>query len=306
MVTPQTLLRWHRELVKRKWTYRRRGPGRPALDPRTVDLVIRLGRENPRWGCVRIQGELRKLGIRVEASTVRRVLRRVGLGPAPRRSGPTRSEFLRAQSRGVLACDFFMLETVFLKTLYVLFFHRALDETDPCDRHDRPARLRLGHPAGSEPLDHRASRREAHPARDRDSKFSGSFDQVFRTEGLRVVKTPVRAPRANAFAERWVGSRSTGVASTTSSSFGQRHLQHVLATYAEHYNRARPHRGLASTHPIGRLPPKATPADRSFAGTSSAASSMSINGARHDADRCFGARQAMLPNGSAQETCRGL
>ncbi len=71
--------------------------------------------------------------------------------------------------------------------------------------------------------------------RDRDSKFSGSFDQVFRTEGLRVVKTPVRAPRANAFAERWVGSRSTGVASTTSSSFGQRHLQHVLATYAEHY-----------------------------------------------------------------------
>ena len=126
MVTPQTLLRWHRELVKRKWTYRRRGPGRPALDPRTVDLVIRLGRENPRWGCVRIQGELRKLGIRVEASTVRRVPRRVGLGPAPRRSGPTRSEFLRAQSRGVLACDFFTVEAVFLKTLYVLFFIELL------------------------------------------------------------------------------------------------------------------------------------------------------------------------------------
>ncbi len=207
MVTPQTLLRWHRELVKRKWTYRRRGPGRPALDPRTVDLVIRLGRENPRWGCVRIQGELRKLGIRVEASTVRRVLRRVGLGPAPRRSGPTRSEFLRAQSRGVLACDFFMLETVFLKTLYVLFFHRALDETDPCDRHDRPARLRLGHPAGSEPLDHRASRREAHPAPGSrlqvlrllrpglpDRGTQGGEDARSRAEGERVRGAVGRVP----------------------------------------------------------------------------------------------------------------
>jgi transposase len=122
MVTPQTLLRWHRELIRRKWTYRRRAPGRPPLDPDTADLITRVARENPRWGCVRIQGELRKLGIRVGASTVRRVLRRAGLGPAPRRAGPTWSEFLRAQGRGVLACDFFTVETVFLKTLYVLFF----------------------------------------------------------------------------------------------------------------------------------------------------------------------------------------
>jgi transposase len=107
MITPQTLLRWHREFVKRKWTYRRRGPGRPPLGPKTTDLIIRIGRENPRWGCVRIQGELRKLGIRVGASTVRRILRRAGLGPAPRRTGPTWGEFLRAQGRGVLACDFF-------------------------------------------------------------------------------------------------------------------------------------------------------------------------------------------------------
>ncbi|MGH2376477.1 MAG: helix-turn-helix domain-containing protein, partial [bacterium] len=102
MFTPQTLLRWHRQLVRRKWTYRGRGPGRPPLDPETTDLIIRLGRENPRWGCVRIQRELRKLGIRVGASTIRRILRRVGFGPAPRRTGPTWSEFLRAQGRGVL------------------------------------------------------------------------------------------------------------------------------------------------------------------------------------------------------------
>ncbi len=103
-------------------TYRRRDPGRPPLDPEVTDLIVRLGRENPRWGCVRIQGELRKLGISVGASTVRRILRRAHLGPAPRRSGPTWGEFLRAQARGVMACDFFTVETVFLKTLYVLFF----------------------------------------------------------------------------------------------------------------------------------------------------------------------------------------
>jgi putative transposase len=122
LVTPQTLLRWHRELVRRKWTCGRRGPGRPPLDPETVDLITRLGRDDPRWGCVRIQGELRKLGIRVGASTVRRILRRAGLGPAPRRIGPTWTEFLRAQGRGVVACDFFTIQTAFLKTLYVLIF----------------------------------------------------------------------------------------------------------------------------------------------------------------------------------------
>ena len=125
MVRPQTLLRWHRQLVRRKWTYRRRAPGRPPLDRETADLILRLGRENPRWGCVRIQGELGKLGVRVGSSTVRRVLRRAGLGPAPRRTGPTWTEFLRAQGRGVLACDFFTIETVFLKTLYVCSSSRS-------------------------------------------------------------------------------------------------------------------------------------------------------------------------------------
>src|SRR5256885_6797803 len=120
MVTPQTLLRWHRELVRRKWTYRRAGrSGRPQIGPEVRDLILRLGRENPRWGCVRIQGELRKLGIRVGASTIQRILRRAGLGPSPRRTGPTWSEFLRAQARGVIACDFFTVETVFLRTIYV-------------------------------------------------------------------------------------------------------------------------------------------------------------------------------------------
>src|SRR6266545_7684529 len=106
-VSPQTLLRWHRELVARKWTYRRRSPGRPPLDRELQELVLRLGRENPGWGCVRIEGELRKLGIRVGATTIRSILRRSGVGPAPRRGGPSWDEFLRAQAQGMLACDFF-------------------------------------------------------------------------------------------------------------------------------------------------------------------------------------------------------
>jgi hypothetical protein len=153
IVTPQTLLRWHRQLVQRKWTYRWRAPGRPPLDAETTNLIIRLGRENPRWGCVRIQGEFRKLGIRVSASTIRRILRRSGLGPAPRRTGPTWSEFLRAQGRGVVACDLFSVETVFLKTLFVLFFIESLLEASPSRGRHQPPRLGLGHPAGSQPRD---------------------------------------------------------------------------------------------------------------------------------------------------------
>jgi putative transposase len=122
LVSPQTLLCWHRELVRKKWSYRRRSPGRPPLDPAVRELVVRLGRENPSWGCVRIQGELRKLGIRVGATTIRSILRRSGFGPAPRRGGPSWGEFLRAQAQGMLACDFFTVETAWLRTLYVLFF----------------------------------------------------------------------------------------------------------------------------------------------------------------------------------------
>jgi putative transposase len=118
LVTPQTLLRWHRELVRRKWTFpQSRKAGRPAIDPEQRDLVLRLARENPRWGYIRIQGELRKLSIRIGATTIRRILRAHGLGPAPRRTGPTWSEFLKAQAQGIVACDFFTVETLRLKTL---------------------------------------------------------------------------------------------------------------------------------------------------------------------------------------------
>jgi hypothetical protein len=123
MVSPQTLFRWHRELVHRKWTYPHRATGgrRPIADD-VRDLIVWMGKDNPRWGCMRIKGELAKLGIRVSASAIRTLLRRNGLGPAPRRSGPTSAEFLRSQTRGILATDFFTVETIWLRTLHVSFF----------------------------------------------------------------------------------------------------------------------------------------------------------------------------------------
>jgi transposase len=121
LVTPSTLLRWHRELVARRWTYPATGRGRLGLAPETVELVVRMARENPRWGYLRIVGECRKLGIRISATSVRRILRRHRLGPAPRRSGPSWTAFLHAQAAGMLACDFFTVETVGLTRLYALF-----------------------------------------------------------------------------------------------------------------------------------------------------------------------------------------
>jgi transposase len=122
VVTPQTLLRWHRELVRRKWAQPRRSRGRPPVNDRVRQLVLRLARENPRWGYPRIAGELRKLGLRVSPSTVRRLLLGAGLQPAPRRVGPSWRDFLRQQAASMLACDFFTVETISLRRFYVLFF----------------------------------------------------------------------------------------------------------------------------------------------------------------------------------------
>ena len=123
IVTPATLVRWHRELVRRRWTHKHRTPrGRPPITPETRALIVRMAKENPRWGCVRIKGELQGLGIIVSATTIRTILRRAGIGPAPRRDGPSWRQFLSAQAKGIVACDFFTVETVFLKTFYVLVF----------------------------------------------------------------------------------------------------------------------------------------------------------------------------------------
>jgi putative transposase len=251
MITPQTLLRWHRELVRRKWTYGRgRKPGRPPVDPEIVDLILRLARENPRWGAVRIQGELRRLGIRVGATTIRRVLRRAGVGPSPRRTGPTWSEFLRAQAKGIIACDFFCVESVWLRTLYVLVFielHTRRVFVTASTAHPDSAWVTQQARNLSMDLDGRAPVRFL--IHDRDSKFSGSFDEVFRSEGTEVILTPIRAPNANAFAERWVRTVRAECLDWMLI-LGRRHLDRVLRTYVEHYNGHRAHRALGLAAPL--------------------------------------------------------
>jgi putative transposase len=257
LVRPSTLLRWHRELVKRKWTYRGKRVGRPPMSPQVRELILRLARENPRWGCVRIQGELRGLGIRVGATTIRTLLRRNGFGPAPRRDGPSWSEFLRAQAEGVLACDFFSVETAFLSTLYVLFFiemgtrrvHVMTSTRNP-DAGYTTQQARNIYMAGELPAGVR------YLIRDRDSKFTRSFDAVFGSEGARVILTPIRAPKANAFAERWVRTVRAEILDWTLV-LSRRHLDRLLTQYASHYNSHRPHRGIALSPPdaCGADPP---------------------------------------------------
>jgi putative transposase len=128
-ITPQTVLAWHRRLLARRWTYPRRGPGRPPLDPETKALVLRLARENPRWGYRRIVGELAGLGISVSATSVRKILAGAGLGPAVTRSGLSWSQFIRAQAKSMsmIACDFFTVDTVSLRRLYERVLRTYLD-----------------------------------------------------------------------------------------------------------------------------------------------------------------------------------
>lgn len=246
MVRPETVLRWHRQLVTggaRRWG--RKSPGRPPTPTELRNLVVRLAKENPRWGYLRIRGELKKLGHDLPASTIRDILRRAGIDPSPRREGPSWSEFLRRQAASIIAADFFTVYSLWGRLIYVLFFielstrrvHIAGCTTRPggtwVTQQARNFTFRLD------------DRRE--PIKflihDRDSKFCGPFDEVFATEGVEVIRTPIRAPRANAVAERWVRTVRVECLDWLLIT-GRRHLEAVLRTYACHYNLGRPHRGL--------------------------------------------------------------
>jgi putative transposase len=249
-VQPETLLRWHRELVRRTWTFSYRPPGRPAIPAGTVALVLRLARENPTWGYRRIHGELATMGLRPAPSSVWAILRRHGIKPTPHRTGPTWTEFLRAQAGTMLACDFFTVDTVRLRRLYVLFFIEIdTRRVYLCGVTSNPVGEWVTQQARNLSSDLTGRSRAAKVLiRDRDTKFTASFDEVFRTEGIRVIKTPVRSPRANAFTERFVGTVRRECTDRLLV-FGRRHLEQVRAEYATHYNERRPHRALDQQAP---------------------------------------------------------
>jgi putative transposase len=208
LVRPATLLRWHRELVARRWTYPHRRCGRPATAAEIRALVVRLARENPSWGYRRIQGELVGLGVKLAASTVWSILKDAGIEPAPKRSETSWAEFLRRQAASILECDFLTVDSLFLKRFYVLFFIELATRrvwlagitTNPDGAWVTQQARNLLMQLDDEDV------RPRFLVRDRDSKFTRDFDEVFRAEGIRVIKAPVRAPKARAHAERWVGS----------------------------------------------------------------------------------------------------
>ena len=204
LVTPGTLLRWHADLVRRRWTYKRKTPGRPPMRPTIHALVLRLAAENPTWDYRRIAGELAGLGRNVGAATVWRILRKAGIDPAPRRSGPNWGEFLRAQASGILACDFFHADTITLARLYCfavvehssrrvhILGVTANPTANGVAQQAKNLVLELGDRAGGFKF----------LIRDRDAKFTAMFDEVFRAEGIRVVLTAPQAPWMNAIMER--------------------------------------------------------------------------------------------------------
>ena len=260
LITPGTVLRWHRRLITRKWTYPHR-MGRPPVSAEVAALIARLATENDGWGYMRIQGELLKLGHRVGASTIRRVLKALKIPPAPdRRADSTWRQFLHTQASTVLATDFFHVDcAVTLQRLYCLFvmevgsrYVHILGITASPDGPWTVQQIRnLLMDLGERAADFRFL------VRDRAGQFTASFDSLLADAGIEAVKIPPRSPRANAYAEQFVLTARTEVTDRMLI-FGERHLRLVLADYAAHYNGRRPHRSRQlrppqPDHPVADL-----------------------------------------------------
>ncbi|MDX3299453.1 integrase core domain-containing protein [Streptomyces scabiei] len=239
LFTPGTLLTWHRRLLHWKWKQKPARTGRPPISEELTALILRLARENPTWGSTRIQGELRRLGHRVGASTIRRILRSAGLGPAPRRSrsAPTWREFVRAQASGLLAADFFHMDTAALTRLYAFVVMEVGTRTVHIlgvTAHPTAAwATQLSRNLLANLADRAAGFR--YLLRDRDSRYTQAFDAVFTADGIEILKSAPQTPRMNAHVERFICSVR---AECTDRMLicNEQHARRVLAEYAEHYN----------------------------------------------------------------------
>jgi len=250
IVRPETVLRWHRRLVARHWTQPPTAtPGRPPIDPELRRQIIRLARENPTWGYRRIHGELLRLGQSVAASTVWKILRAAGIDPSRDRTGPSWSQFIRSQAEAIVATDFACVDSALLHRFHVLFVIEI-----------GPRRVRLAgittNPTG--PWTTQAARNllmrlpDTHGfrflIRDGAGQFTASFDTVLAASEITAIRTPPRAPRANAYAERWVRTLRHELLDRTII-WNERQLRRLLEEYLAHYNSHRPHRGIDQRAP---------------------------------------------------------
>jgi transposase InsO family protein len=257
LVTPDTLLRWHRQRIARHWTRPHQPAGRPPIAKGIRRLAVRMARENPTWGYRRIHGELVGLGHTIGASTVWQILKDTGIDPSPARTSTTWSQLLRSQA--AVACDFAHVDTALLRRFYLLFFiHVTTREVTLAGITTNPTASWTVQAARNLFLVHSDKLRETKAlVRDRGSQFTRSFDEVFRTEGIRVLKTPVRTPVANSYAEGWIGTLRRELLDRTII-WNQRQLHRLVTEFIEHYNTHRPHRSLEQRAPTTR--PDANPA----------------------------------------------
>jgi putative transposase len=264
LVRPDTVLRWHRDLLARRHAARSRPkrPGRPRTVRSVRALVLRLARENPSWGYRRLHGELLVLGIKVAASTVWQILQEAGIDPAPERACSTWTNFLRSQADALLACDFFETVTLTAARLYVLaVIEHANRRTRILGATAHPTATRVAQAAKNLVMDLEDTGHRARFIRDRDGKFPAPFDAILADTGIDVVLSGVRMPRMNSIMERWIQTCRRELLDQTLT-WNQRHLLHALREFEQFYNRHRPHQGIANGRPLSPLPAQVADPDK--------------------------------------------
>ena len=254
---PETVLRWHRNLLARRHaaTSRPKRPGRPRTVRSIRLLVLHLARQNPTWGYRRIHGELLVLGIKIAASTVWQILKDAGIDPAPDRTSTTWADFLHSQAEALLACDFFEVATVSGTRLYVLtVIEHSNRRIRVLGATAHPTAAWVAQTAKNLVMDlEDASSSARFLIRDRDGKFPALFDAIFADAGIQIVLSGVRIPRMNAIMERWIQSCRRELLDRTLI-WNQQHLLHALREHEQFHNTHRPHQGIANARPLHALP----------------------------------------------------